>query len=147
MNFYYTAKCTEDSGCSGSTDNCDTAAGVCKCGHNGACSGNKPSCNDGKCEGMYTWLDTWLNQNSLVFVSKLFHRICIWFYSNFYYTAKCTEDSGCSGSTDNCDTATGVCKCGPNDACSGNTPMCDGGDCKGMFKWLDAWFNQDNFNV
>ena len=64
------------------------------------------------------------------------------FILTFFYTAKCTEDSGCSGSTDSCDTATGVCKCGPNDACSGNTPMCDGGDCKGNLKWLGIIFNR-----
>ena len=54
-------------------------------------------------------------------------------YFYFYSIDKCTQDSGCSGATDNCHTATGECKCGTNDACSGNKPICNGGECQGMY--------------
>ena len=54
-------------------------------------------------------------------------------YFDFYAIAKCTQDSGCSGATDNCHIATGECKCGTNDACSGNKPICNGGECQGMY--------------
>ena len=55
-------------------------------------------------------------------------------YYNFYSIVECTDDLGCSGTTDTCDTGEEVCKCGPNNACSGNTPTCNGGKCEGMYE-------------
>ncbi len=65
---------------------------------------------------------------------------------NFYSIAECAADSGCSGTTDTCDTNAGVCKCGSNDACSGATPKCNSGTCEGTYNWLDTWFNQEKFS-